>query len=157
MFGLLKVTREAPVASVSPRAGVRAGLIGMWKLSAIELLPGAEHPAASEAGGRAYIIFTPRGRFMSLVEGDRDLSETDGSAVSLFRATFAYTGAYRIEGDAWITRVDRTWNDATVADEHTRFFDLDGDRLMVMPVFKPRANGGGTMKNCAFVFERMKG
>jgi hypothetical protein len=157
MFGLLKVTRESPAAVQSPRAGVRAGLIGMWKLSAIERLPGAEHPDAGDTGGRAYIIFTPRGRFMSLVEGDQNLSETDASAVSLFRAAFAYTGAYRIEGDAWITRVDRTWNDASVADEHTRFFDLDGDRLTVMPVFRPRGSGGGTIGNSAFVFERMKG
>ena len=155
MFGLLSVTRESPVASVSPRAGIRAGLIGMWKLRAIERGPGAEPMGGSEAGGRAYIIFTPRGRFMSLVEGDSNLSEADATAVSLFRATFAYTGAYRIEGDAWITRVDRSWSDATVADEHTRFFDLDGDSLTVMPVFAPRS--GKPMKNCAFLFERMKG
>jgi hypothetical protein len=157
MFGLPKVTRESPVAAESPRAGVRAGLIGMWKLRAIERLPGSGREAGGDAAGRAYIIFTPRGRFLSLVEGDQSLSETDASAVSLFRATFAYTGAYRIEGDAWITRVDRTWNDASVADEHTRFFDLDGDRLTVMPVFRPRGSGGGTIGDSAFVFERMKG
>jgi hypothetical protein len=157
MFGLLKVTRETPVASGSPRAGGRAGLIGMWKLSAIERSAGVEPLSGSEAGGRAYIIFTARGRFMALVEGDRNLSEADHSAVALFRATFAYTGAYRIEGDAWITRVDRTWNDASVADEHTRFFELDGDDLTVMPVFAPRSSGGGMIKNCAFRFERMKG
>jgi hypothetical protein len=157
MFGLLKVTRESPVATASPRAGIRAGLIGMWKLRGIERGLSTEQAGGSESGGRAYIIFTPRGRFMSLVEGDRDLSEADTSAEALFRATFAYTGAYRIEGDAWITQVDRTWNDACVADEHTRFFELDGDRLTVMPVFAPRSRGGGMIKNCAFLFERMKG
>jgi hypothetical protein len=157
MFGPLKVTLESPAAVQSPRAGVRAGLIGMWKLRAIERLPGVGPVDGGEAGGRAYIIFTPRGRFMSLVEGDHNLSETDASAVSVFRATFAYTGAYRVEGDAWITRVDRSWTDASVADEHTRFFDLDGDRLTVMPVFKPRGSGGGTISNSAFIFERMKG
>jgi hypothetical protein len=156
MFGLLKVTSESPVATESPRAGVRAGLIGMWKLSTIEREPGAERRADGETASRAYIIFTPRGRFMALVEGNRHLSDADAATIELFRAAFAYTGAYRIEGDAWITRVDRSWNDSTTADEHTRFFDLDGDQLAVMPVFAPRRNGG-RMKNCAFVFERMKG
>jgi len=157
MFGLLKVTRETPVAIESPRAGVRAGLIGMWKLRSIEREPGAELAATGEAASRAYIIFTPRGRFMALVDGNRNLSDADAAAIELFRAAFAYTGAYRVEGDAWITRVDRSWNDATIAAEHTRFFDLDGDLLTVMPVFAPRGKNGGLLKNCAFVFERMKG
>jgi len=47
--------------------------------------------------------------------------------------------------------------DATIAAEHTRFFDLYGDLLTVMPVFAPRGKNGGLLKNCAFVFERMKG
>ncbi len=156
MFGLLNVTRESPMVTESPRAGVRAGLIGMWKLGAIEREPSAERLAAGGTASRAYIIFTPRGRFMALVEGNRHLSDAEAATIELFRTAFAYTGAYRVEGDAWITRVDRSWNDSTVAGEHTRFFDLDGDSLTVMPVFAPRRDGG-RIRNCAFVFERMKG
>jgi hypothetical protein len=157
MFGLLKVTREAPVAMDSPRAGVRAGLIGMWKLREIERDPGAERRLEAETAARAYIIFTPRGRFLSLIESEGDAAHADAESAELFRGTFAYTGAFRIEGDAWITRVDRSWNDATTAEEHTRFFDLDGDRLTVMPVFRPRGAGSGLVRTHVFVFERMNG
>lgn len=157
MFGLLKVTRESPVAMDSPRAGVRAGLIGMWKLREIERAPGTERHLETETAARAYIIFTPRGRFLSLIEGERDDTHAGVESAELFRTAFAYTGAYRIEGDAWITHVDRSWNDATTAEEHTRFFDLDGDRLTVMPMFRARRAGGSLVKSRAFVFERMRG
>ena len=43
----------------------------------------------------------------------------------------AYSGAYRIEGDKFITKVDIAWHPSWVGTEQVRFFHVEGDRLKI--------------------------
>ena len=50
------------------------------------------------------------------------------------KPTLAYTGAYRVEGNAFITSVDTSWPDGWVGTEQRRDFTIDGDTLTITTV-----------------------
>ena len=101
----------------------RLSLVGVWELRAVCL--GGE--PLQGALPRACLLFTPEGKFLSLLYGD------GGPLAAAFRAAFAYSGVYRVVGDAWITTLRRSWNDVNAAGEQTHFFRFESGRLCVRP------------------------
>jgi len=112
-------------------------LVGVWELRSMR----QGEQAVEEVLPRACIIFTPKGRFMALITGER---ATSFRAAAAFREAFAYSGAYRLDGGAWVTRRERSWNDVVTEGEQRHAFDLDGSRL------------GVTLEHRFFTFERMR-
>jgi hypothetical protein len=98
-------------------------LVGVWELRSVSL---GDEPLQG-ALPRACILFTPGGKFIALLYGD------SGPLAAAFRAVFAYSGAYRIAGDAWITTLRRSWNDVSAVGEETHFFCFESGRLRVRP------------------------
>jgi hypothetical protein len=98
-------------------------LVGVWELRSVSL---GDEPLQG-ALPRACILFTPGGKFISLLYGD------GGPLAAAFRAAFAYSGFYRVAGDAWITTLRRSWNDTSAGGEQTHFFRLESGRLCVRP------------------------
>lgn len=98
-------------------------LVGVWELRSVSL---GEEPLQG-ALPRACILFTPGGKFIALLYGD------GGPLAAAFRAAFAYSGVYRVAGDAWITTLRRSWNDLSAAGEQTHFFRFESGRLRVRP------------------------
>jgi hypothetical protein len=67
-----------------------------------------------------YVMFTPEGRatFVFTAEGRRPAKTVEERA-GLLNTVVAYTGAYRLEGDKWITKVEVAWNpDGLVPNRH---------------------------------------
>ena len=121
----------------------RARLLGIWKLVSfdVERQDTAERSAAYGKNPTGYLIFTPEGRMMAVLEGEgRKAPQTDEDRVALFRNMFAYTGTYRLEGDKWITKVDVSWNPAWNGTDQARFYKLEGDRLHVISAWAPSPN-----------------
>ena len=123
----------------------RAKLVGTWKLVSFEneFQDGTERRSMMGTAPIGYIIFTPEGRMMSIVEAEgRRSPETDQEAAIAFRTLFAYTGTVRLDGDRWATKVDVAWNPAWHGTEQIRTFKLDGDRLEVTSAWGMSVNLG---------------
>ena len=137
----------------------RAKLLGSWKLISWvqEFQDGSEPRPEYGKNPIGYIIFTPEGRMMAVLEGEgRKSPKTDEERVKLFRSMIAYSGMYRLEGDKWITKVDVAWHPDRRGSEQMRFFKLDGDRLYVSTPWMPSPNFGGKVIRSLLVWERAK-
>ena len=52
----------------------------------------------------------------------------------------AYTGTYQLKGNQWVTRVDAAWNPQWVGTEQTRYFLIEGDKLVVQTPWRVMPN-----------------
>jgi hypothetical protein len=140
------------------------GLVGVWELASIDIEfrdDGTRRPA-SRSVPSAYLMFTPLGRLLAMLtrpicapaSGEWLGAGRDGEA--LFRATFAYSGRYRLEQDRWVTRVDRTWNDAWTDAVQAHAYRLDHGRLTVLSPWLLGDKEGDRLQRMLFSFERMK-
>ena len=150
---LLFVATSALAQSDSSR-----NIVGTWKLVSFvnEFQDGSERGAAYGKQPTGYIIFTPDGRMMSIVEAEgRKPPQTDEDRAAAFRTLISYTGAYHFEGNKFITKVDVAWNPAWVGTVQERFFVLTGDRLEVISPWVMSPNLG-KMTRATLTWERDK-
>ena len=112
-----------------------AKTVGTWKLVSFESesqATGEREPVLGK-NPTGYTIFTPERRLMVIITGEgRKPAKTDQDRAALFKATLAYTGMYRIDGDKRITKVEVSSNPEWVGTEMVRFFRFDGDRLQII-------------------------
>ena len=71
-------------------------------------------------------------------------------------STFAYSGRYRLEEDRWVTRVDRTWNDAWTDGVQAHTYERAGNRLAVYTPWLLPNEEGNRLQRMVFGFEKMK-
>jgi hypothetical protein len=115
-------------------------LHGCWRLVSFEteLQDSKERTQPWGAEPNGYLIFDPHGRMMVLLTARaREPGNTDEKLAALFRTAMSYTGRYRIDGDRFITKVDSSWNEAWNGTEQERFYELDGDTLIVSTAWMP--------------------
>ena len=121
----------------------RAQVQGVWKLVSWELeiqATGQKEPRMGQ-NPTGYAIFTPEGRAMFVITGEgRKPAKTVQERAELLNSLVAYTGTYRVEGDKWITTVEAAWTPEWVGTEQTRFFKLEGNRLMVITTWRVNPN-----------------
>lgn len=137
----------------------RSGLVGVWKVVSydFEFKDAGESRPALGSKPNGYLIFTPEGRMIAYIEASlRQAPKTDKERSEAYRAMLAYSGRYRLEGDAWITRVDASWNPLWLGTDQKRFFKLTGDRLDVTSPWNASSSGGGRIMRGHLVFEREK-
>jgi len=137
----------------------RAKLTGIWKLVSFE----GEFQDTSERidwegkSPTGYIIFTPEGRMMTVIEGEgRKPPQTDQDRVGLLRTMLAYTGMYQLEGNKFTTKVDVSWNPAWNGTDQVRFYKFDGDRLVIYTEWAPSQRYTGRTTRALLVWERSK-
>ena len=134
-------------------------LVGVWELQSIDIKfrDNGKHRRANMAIPSGYLIFTALGRLLAMVtRSSRAQSGAERASEALFRATFAYSGRYRLEDGRWITRVDRTWNDAWTDAEQTRWYSLEGERLEVASAWHLGAKPDDRLQRTVFSFRKMK-
>jgi hypothetical protein len=84
-----------------------------------------EHP-------EGYLIYTPEGRMMVIVVAEnRKPAETDEDRVALHKFMVAYSGRYSIDGEKVMHHVDVSWNQAWTGTTLVRFFECEGDKLII--------------------------
>jgi Lipocalin-like domain len=135
-----------------------AKVVGTWKLVSFwnEFQDGSEGRPAYGKNATGYIIFTPEGRMMAIVEAEgRKAAQNDEDRAAAFRSLIAYTGPFRFEGDRFITKVDVSWNPAWVGTEQVRTYALSGDRLQVVSPWVMSPNLG-KMTRATVPWERVK-
>jgi len=88
-----------------------------------------------------HVIFTPEGRVsFTLTAENRQAPESVQDRADLFNSMIAYTGTYRLSGNQWVTRVDAAWNPQWVGTEQTRYFLIEGDKLVVQTPWRVMPN-----------------
>jgi hypothetical protein len=145
------------VAMATSFAAERDVLVGNWRLVSFE----REYQSAGEREypmGKAptgYILFLPAGRMAVLITAEgRKAPATEQDRAGLFNTLVAYTGAYRVEGDKWITTVDVSANPAWVGTDQTRSFRITGNRLQEVTAWAARLDD--RMARAVITYERVK-
>lgn len=152
-------TRQDATAPGGAAPAPVTGLVGVWELMSIDIEfrdDGSRRPAKLSVPS-AYLMFTPLGRLLSMLTRPSRAqwgAEREGEA--LFRATFAYSGRYRLEEDRWVTRVDRTWNDAWTDAVQAHSYRLDRERLTVLTPWLLGDKEGDRLQRMLFGFAKMK-
>lgn len=134
-------------------------LTGTWKLISFEgefqdTLERVDWEGKSPTG---YLIFTPEGRMMAVIEGEgRKPPKTDEDRLQLLRTMIAYSGMYKIEGNKFITHVDVSWNPAWNGTDQERYFKIEGDRLVITTAWAPSQKFTGRTTRAILVWEPAK-
>ena len=145
------------LAAQTALADDRAKLLGNWKLVSWEqeFQDGSDRRAEYGKNPIGYLIFTPEGRMMAVLEGEgRKAPKSDEESLALFRSLVAYTGPYTLEGDKWTTKVDVAWHPDRRGTDQVRFFKVEGDRLFVTTTYRPNPNFGGKVARSLLTWER---
>jgi hypothetical protein len=112
-----------------------AKLAGTWKLVSYEAeyqSGGAKEPVLG-MNWDGYVIFTPEGRVFTVMTAEgRKPPSTDQDRSDLWKSMIAYTGLYRLEGDALTLKADVSWNPAWLSGDQARTVKFEGDRLHVL-------------------------
>ena len=118
-----------------------SNLAGTWKLVSLELeaqQSGSREPMWGDVAPRGSLILTAEGRMLALLTGgSREPGTSDDKQAALFRTMLAYGGAYRVEGDKFVTRVDVSWNEAWNGTDQVRYFKLSDNRLEIVTEWVP--------------------
>jgi hypothetical protein len=156
-FKWLAMASVLLVAVAGSSAAERDVLVGNWRLVSFE----REYQSAGEREypmGKAptgYILFLPEGRMTVLITAEgRKAPATEQDRAGLFNTLVAYTGAYRVEGDKWITTVDVSANPAWVGTEQTRSFRITGNRLQEVTAWAVRPDD--RTARAVITYERVK-
>lgn len=134
-------------------------LVGVWELQSIhtEFRDGAERRLVDIALPAGYLLFTPLGRVLAMVtHASRAQSGAEREGETLFRSTFAYSGQFRLEGERWITRVDRTWSDAWTDEVQVHWFKVEVGRLDVLGAWHLGKKPDERLQRTVFGFKSMK-
>jgi hypothetical protein len=111
-------------------------LVGTWKLTGwtVRVVGETEDKEPFGPNPKGRLVLTPEGYWIVIITGaNRNPAKTAEEKVALFDSALAYSGKYMIEGDKVTIRVDMSGNEVfTGANQiQTRFFKLDGDKLIV--------------------------
>lgn len=137
----------------------REKLVGTWKLLSIvgefQDKPGEYTSGIYGANPTGYLMITPGGRMMVVLEGEgRTPAKTEEERAVLYRSMAAYTGMYRVEEGKYITTVDVSWNPAWNGTEQVRTYTVDGDRLALQTQWAPSVATPGKTSRAVFTWER---
>jgi Lipocalin-like domain len=145
---------------LSTLANAQADVVGVWKLKSFQTVFQDGSAPRNPFGGSplGYTIFTAQGRMMVVVEaeGRKPAASTDEERAALYRTSFSYTGAYRIEGDRWTTKVDAASNPAWTGTEQVRVVKLSGDTLETGTNWTQASTAGAPASRGVFMWERVK-
>ena len=138
----------------------QSSVVGTWKLLSLDMEFQATGDKQQPYGPNphGYLILTPEGRMMAVLaaNGRKPGLKVEEQA-ELLRTLLAYTGAYTLSGNRFITKVDVSWNEVWTGTQQERFFELQDDRLSIMTAWLPNPNlPGGPIVRASLVFERSK-
>jgi len=147
------------IARVRASSDDRTKILGEWRLVSFEAeiqATGQKEPVMGE-NPTGYAIFTETRAFFLLTGGERKPAKTVQERAELLNTLVAYTGAYRLEGDEWVTTVDVAWNPEWFGTEQKRFFKMEGDRLQVLTTWGVHPNWPDKgMTRRILAFEKVK-
>jgi Lipocalin-like domain len=135
-----------------------ARLYGSWRLISFSVqIVGEDAPPRDIFGAHPFgrLILTPEHTMAAyLSRPDRKPPSNETETAALVSSMIAYTGRFRLEGDRFITTVDGAWNEIFKANEQTRIFVLNGDRLTIRTPEQPSGTMPGKRVTSVLLWER---
>jgi hypothetical protein len=143
-----------PMPASASAQDVATQLVGTWKLTSWVLrVIGGEltEPYGPNPNGR--IVMTPEGHWSCIITAaNRQAGTTPEEKAALMDTMLAYFGKYTIDGDRITVDVEMSSNEIYVGplQKQTRFFTLDGDKLVlrtpeIMSAVKPGQKVAGIL------------
>ena len=120
-------------------------LVGTWKLASWQVQyvgEEAREPFGPNPKGR--LIVAPDGYWSVIIaKANRKPATNNAERAALLRSMVAYTGRFTVEGDKITSPVDISWNEVNTGRNQTRFFKMEGEKLVIqMPEAGERAQSG---------------
>ena len=113
-------------------------LIGTWKqLSGTMVEEGSgETKSNLSAAPNGYVNFSADGRLILLSTDSARRPPggevpTPAEAEALYRSLIGYAGTYKVEGKKVTYDLDVTWNESWTGTKQVRFWEVNGDRLII--------------------------
>lgn len=113
-------------------------LVGTWKQlsGTLEEVGSGVVRQSRDSPPIGYVNFSADGRLMLIsVESERRKPAgevpTAEEAAQLFRTLIAYAGAYTVQGNQVTYDLDVTWNESWTGTKQLRYWEINGDRLMI--------------------------
>jgi Lipocalin-like domain len=131
---LLTSTQSSPAEE-----NLASSIVGVWKMTSWtrkEVATGkisktyGEHPVG-------YNVYARNGRVLvfAVAEGRKTPAKPDPSdaeRIELFKSMFAYSGAYKVEGNnKLVYRIDGSWNQTWTGTDLTRQVEIAGNKLTI--------------------------
>ena|SRR5215510_4896512 len=140
----------------SPAFAQDSPLVGSWKLVNYKFIFDNDPPTELfGARPNGVLILTREGRMVGLVTAEtRKAGTGDAERVGLYKTLVAYSGKYRVEGNAFVTTVDMSWNEAWNGTEQRRFWKIEDGKLFIESA--PDTAPNGRMLVTRLVWERDK-
>ena len=131
-------------------------LVGTWRLLRWQVVVDGEPPRdLAGPDPRGFLILTAEGRAMALTTGSgRAAGDDDAAREALHRSMLAYSGRYRVDGEAFVTTVDACWNEAWNGTEQRRFWRIEEGRLFIRSAPGPSIVFPGKTDHRLIVWER---
>ena len=111
-------------------------LAGTWKVvSLLTKFDGGDTVEPFGPNPKGRLVLTPEGVWIIILTGanNRGPAKTLEEKAALLDSMLAYSGRYTIEGNRMTILVDMSWNEiySGANQNQTRFFDIDGDKLII--------------------------
>ncbi len=132
-------------------------LAGSWKLVScfMEDVETKEQMPLWGESPNGRLVLTEGGRWIVVqtAEGRKAPKNAD-ERIAAFLSMLAYSGTYRVEGNAIAVDVDIAWDESWVGTKQVRYFRLEGDELHIEAPPQPMANFGGKALRAILVWKR---
>jgi len=110
-------------------------LVGTWKVvSLITRFDGGDAVEPFGPNPKGRLVLTPEGDWiLILTKAGRGPARNVEEKAALLDSMLAYSGKYTVDGNRMVIRVDMSWNEiySGANQNQTRFFSMEGDRLIV--------------------------
>jgi len=132
-------------------------LAGSWKLVSC-LMEDAETKEQKPLWGEApngRLVLTAGGRWIAVQTAEgRKPPKTADERIAAFLSMLAYSGTYRVEGNAIVIDVDIAWDESWVGTKQVRYFRIEGGELHIEAAPQPMANFGGKTLRALLVWKK---
>ncbi|MBV8491779.1 MAG: lipocalin-like domain-containing protein [Candidatus Eremiobacteraeota bacterium] len=149
--------------SLPARAADASALVGTWQISGFSVVdlntnetsrPFGEHPIG-------YLQYSPGGHVLVfLTSGEQvrpsgTVAYTDAERAAIHKSIFgAYSGTYRVDGNAVTHHVISSWRPEWVGTDVVRYFEIDGKKLTLKTA--PAISAAGQRIVATLTFERIE-
>ena len=133
-------------------------IVGTWKVvSLVTKFEGGDTVEFFGSNPKGRLVLTPD-HYLTIIltRANRSQAKSPDEKAALLDSMLAYSGKYTIEGDRITTHVDMSWNEIYTGplQNQTRFFSLDGDKLIIRTGQIPSALRPGQKAEGILTLER---
>jgi hypothetical protein len=139
----------------SPSFGQQS-LVGTYKMVSQTLMVDGVSSDPMGKAPKGYLLLTPTRAVFFFTAENRKFGTSATEKVGLFETLVAWSGAYRVEANKLIIKVDASWVESWNGKEQVRNWELSGNRLILSQDSMPYPRDPSKMANVRQVWEKVE-